>query len=48
MFGTGGQAGTGYLPILPVDQGIEHSGDGAIRSKIRSGARRDHDGSATC
>ena len=26
MFGTGRLAGTGYLSILPVDQGIEHSG----------------------
>jgi class I fructose-bisphosphate aldolase len=25
MFGTGRLAGTGYLSILPVDQGIEHS-----------------------
>jgi class I fructose-bisphosphate aldolase len=26
LFGTGRLAGTGYLSILPVDQGIEHSG----------------------
>ena len=26
MFGTGRLAGTGFLSILPVDQGIEHSG----------------------
>jgi class I fructose-bisphosphate aldolase len=26
MFGSGRLAGTGYLSILPVDQGIEHSG----------------------
>jgi class I fructose-bisphosphate aldolase len=26
VFGTGRLAGTGYLSILPVDQGIEHSG----------------------
>lgn len=26
MFGTGRLGGTGYLSILPVDQGIEHSG----------------------
>jgi class I fructose-bisphosphate aldolase len=26
MYGTGRLAGTGYLSILPVDQGIEHSG----------------------
>jgi len=26
MFSTGNLAGTGYLSILPVDQGIEHSG----------------------
>ena len=26
MFGTGRLAGTGYMSILPVDQGIEHSG----------------------
>src|SRR5713226_7893427 len=26
MFGTGRLSGTGYLSILPVDQGIEHSG----------------------
>src|ERR1700687_3646836 len=26
MFNTGRLAGTGYLSILPVDQGIEHSG----------------------
>jgi len=26
MFGHGRLAGTGYLSILPVDQGIEHSG----------------------
>ncbi|HMF35937.1 MAG TPA: hypothetical protein VKF17_04830, partial [Isosphaeraceae bacterium] len=26
FFGTGRLAGTGYLSILPVDQGIEHSG----------------------
>ena len=26
MFGTGRLANTGYLSILPVDQGIEHSG----------------------
>jgi class I fructose-bisphosphate aldolase len=26
IFGTGRLAGTGYLSILPVDQGIEHSG----------------------
>ena len=26
MFSTGRLAGTGYLSILPVDQGIEHSG----------------------
>ncbi|NCO69744.1 MAG: fructose-bisphosphate aldolase, partial [Acidobacteria bacterium] len=26
MFTTGRLAGTGYLSILPVDQGIEHSG----------------------
>ncbi|HMY37250.1 MAG TPA: fructose-bisphosphate aldolase, partial [bacterium] len=25
LFGTGRLAGTGYLSILPVDQGIEHS-----------------------
>src|SRR5687767_4086350 len=25
MFGTGRLAGTGYLSILPVDQGIEHA-----------------------
>lgn len=26
LFGTGRLAGTGYLSILPVDQGVEHSG----------------------
>jgi class I fructose-bisphosphate aldolase len=26
MYNTGRLAGTGYLSILPVDQGIEHSG----------------------
>jgi class I fructose-bisphosphate aldolase len=26
LFGTGRAAGTGYISILPVDQGIEHSG----------------------
>lgn len=26
LFGTGRLAGTGYLSILPIDQGIEHSG----------------------
>ena len=26
MFGTGRLAGTGYLSLLPVDQGVEHSG----------------------
>jgi len=26
LFNTGRLAGTGYLSILPVDQGIEHSG----------------------
>src|SRR6185503_12891906 len=26
LFGTGRLSGTGYLSILPVDQGIEHSG----------------------
>ena len=26
MFNTGRLGGTGYLSILPVDQGIEHSG----------------------
>src|SRR6185436_5360034 len=26
LFGTGRLGGTGYLSILPVDQGIEHSG----------------------
>ena len=27
LFGTGRLAGTGYVSILPVDQGIEHSED---------------------
>ena len=26
LFNTGRLAGTGYLSILPVDQGVEHSG----------------------
>ncbi len=30
MFNTGRLAGTGYLSILPVDQGIEHSGASAF------------------
>lgn len=30
LFNTGRLAGTGYLSILPVDQGIEHSGGGSF------------------
>lgn len=30
LFGTGRLAGTGYLSILPVDQGVEHSGGSAF------------------
>jgi len=30
LFGHGRLAGTGYLSILPVDQGIEHSGASAF------------------
>ena len=30
LYGTGRLAGTGYLSILPVDQGIEHSGASAF------------------
>jgi len=31
MFGSGRLARTGYLSILPVDQGIEHSGGAKLR-----------------
>jgi len=34
MIGHGRLGGTGYLSILPVDQGIEHSG-GASFAKTR-------------
>lgn len=30
MFSTGRLAGTGYLSILPVDQGIEHSAGASL------------------
>ena len=33
MFGHGRLAGTGYLSILPVDQGIEHSGGRIVRQE---------------
>ena len=31
MFDTGRLGGTGYLSILPVDQGIEHSAGAQLR-----------------
>ena len=43
LFDTGRLAGTGYLSILPVDQGIEHSGGGLLRAQpdlLRSGEHR--------
>jgi len=40
MYGTGRLAGTGYLSILPVDQGIEHSAAASFArcSSVTSGA----------
>ena len=43
LFSTGRLAGTGYLSILPVDQGIEHSGRRQLRQEpdlLRSGEHR--------
>ena len=43
MFDHGRLAGTGYLSILPVDQGIEHSRRRIVREKpdyVRSGKHR--------
>ena len=33
ILSTGRLAGTGYVSILPVDQGIEHSGGGILCTK---------------
>ena len=33
LYGHGRLAGTGYVSILPVDQGIEHSGGGVVRAQ---------------
>ena len=35
MFNTGRLAGTGYLSILPVDQGIERSGGASFGPPVR-------------
>ena len=42
LFGTGRLAGTGYLSILPVDQGIEHSGRRQLRQEPRLLRPREH------
>ena len=40
MFGHGRLADTGYVSILPVDQGIEHSARGVVRAQPRATSTR--------
>jgi len=40
LFGTGRLAGTGYLSLLPVDQGIEHSAGASLTSRRPSAIER--------
>jgi len=40
LFRHGRLAGTGYMSILPVDQGIEHSGGASFAKKSRLFRRR--------
>ncbi|MFM9000325.1 MAG: hypothetical protein ACKORB_01665, partial [Opitutia bacterium] len=40
LYGSGRLANTGYVSILPVDQGIEHSAGELLRPAHRPGQRR--------
>ena len=42
LFETGRLARTGYVSILPVDQGIEHSGRRVVRAEPRILRSREH------